>query len=105
MISEAKQEKRKTVTEPVTLRVFDIVGGPLCVSASDGRRLYDKIAPLLRTGTPVVLSFKQVDVLIPAFLNAAVGQLYRKLSKNRKLLSVRNKEHEMAVDSFIKGKE
>lgn len=89
MISEAKQEKSKTVTEPVTLSVFDIVGGPLCVSASDGRCLYDKIAPLLRTGTPVVLSFKQVDVLIPAFLNAAVGQLYGKLSKNRKLLSVR----------------
>ena len=79
------------MTEPITIRVFDIIGGPLAVSTSDGQRLYDKIAPLLKAGTPVVLSFKQVDVLIPAFLNAAIGQLHDKLSKDRisELLSVR----------------
>ncbi len=77
------------MTEPITLRVFDIIGGPLCVSASDGRRLYDKIAPLLKGGTPIVLSFNQVEILVPAFLNAAVGQLYGKLSRDRELLSVR----------------
>ena len=80
------------MTEPVTLRVFDTIGGPLCVSVSDGKRLYDKIAPLLKAGTPIVLSFKQVDVLVPAFLNAAVGQLYGRLSEDRvrEFLSVRD---------------
>ena len=72
--------------------MFDVIGGPLCVSVSDGQRLHDKIAPVLKAGRPVVLSFEGVDILIPAFLNAAVGQLYGELSKNRirELLSVRD---------------
>ena len=80
------------MTEPIIVRVFDIIGGPLALCTSDGQRLYDKIAPLLTTGAPVVLSFKRVNVLIPAFLNAAVGQLYGKMSENRirELLSVRD---------------
>ena len=70
------------MTEPVTLRVFDTIGGPLCVSVSDGKRLYEKIAPLL-----IVLSFKQAPTV-----NAAVGQLYGRLSEDRvrEFLSVRD---------------
>lgn len=71
------------MTEPITVQVFDLIGGPLCVSASDGQRLHDKIAPLLRKETPVVLSFKRVDILISAFLNAAIGQLYGDLPEDR----------------------
>ena len=80
------------MSEPITVQVFDIIGGPLCVSASDGQRLHDKIAPLLEAGTPVVLSFERVDILISAFLNAAIGQLYGELSEERldKLLSFRD---------------
>lgn len=67
------------MTRGITVRVFDIIGGPLCVSTSDGHRLHDKIAPLLRTGTPVVLSFGRIEVYVAAFLDAAVGQLYGEL--------------------------
>lgn len=78
------------MTEPITVRVYDIIGGPLCVSTEDGQRLHDKIAPLLKEGTPVVLSFERVDTLISAFLNAAIGQLYGELPEDRirALLSV-----------------
>jgi len=69
--------------EPITVRVHDIAGGPLCVSAEDGQRLHDKIAPLLKEGTPVVLSFEQVETMISAFLNAAVGQLYGEFPEDR----------------------
>lgn len=65
---------------PVTVSVYDVVGGSLCVSADDGRRLHDKIVPLLRQSTPVVLSFERVELMISAFLNAAIGQLYGELS-------------------------
>lgn len=61
---------------PVTVLVYDLVGGPLCVSADDGQLLHDEIFPLLQRGTPVVLSFERVDTIISAFLNAAIGQLY-----------------------------
>lgn len=81
---------------PVTVRIFDIVGGPLCVSTDDGQRVHDKIVPLLRDGTPVVLSFEQIETLIPAFLNAAIGQLYGEFPEERirELVSVRDMDEE-----------
>lgn len=80
------------MSEPIIVRVFDIVGGPLGVSAEDGQRVHDKIAPLLRDGQKVVLSFEQVETLISAFLNAAIGQLYGEFPEERirELLSVRD---------------
>lgn len=80
------------MSKEVIVRVFDIVGGPLCVSAEDGQRVHDKVAPLLRDGNKVVLSFEQVETLISAFLNAAVGQLYGEFAEDRirELLSVRD---------------
>ena len=80
------------MTQPITVRVYDIVGGPFCVSAEDGQRLHDKIASLLKAGRPVVLSFERIDTLISAFLNAAIGQFYGELPEDRirDLLSVRD---------------
>jgi hypothetical protein len=80
------------MNEPIIVRVFDIVGGPLCVSADDGQTVHDKIAPLLREGRQLVISFAKVDTLISAFLNAAVGQLYGEFPEERirELLSVRD---------------
>ncbi len=71
------------MSEPVVVRVYDIVGGPLCVSAEDGQRLFDKIAPLVEAERPVVLSFMRIETMISAFLNAAVGQLYERFSEDR----------------------
>jgi hypothetical protein len=78
------------MTTPVIVRIFDIVGGPLCVSADDGQRVHDKIVPLLRDGKKILLSFEQVETLISLFLNAAIGQLYGEFSEERirELLSV-----------------
>lgn len=84
------------MTNPVIVRIFDIVGGPLCVSADDGQRVHDKIVPLLRDGKKVVLSFEQVETLISAFLNAAIGQLYGEFPEERirELVSVRDMDDE-----------
>jgi hypothetical protein len=74
----------------VIIRVHEIVGGTLCVSAEDGQRVYDQIAPLLRNGQKVVISFEQVKTMISLFLNAAIGQLYGEFTEERirELLSV-----------------
>jgi hypothetical protein len=84
------------MSKEVIVRVFDIVGGPLCVSAEDGQRVHNKIVPLLREGQKVVLSFEQVETLISAFLNAAVGQLYGEFPEERirELVSVRDMDEE-----------
>ncbi len=88
------------MSKEVIVRVYDIVGGPLCVSAEDGQRVHDKIVPLLREGTKVALSFEQVETLISAFLNAAVGQFYGEFpeARIRGLLTVRDMdEDDMAI--------
>lgn len=72
-----------TMTESVTVPLHDFVGGPLCVTSTDGERLYDRIAPLLRSGTPVRLSFEKVEIVISAFLNASVGRLYGEFSEDQ----------------------
>lgn len=76
--------------EPLIARISSIVGGPLCVSAEDGQRVHDKIAPMLDAGRKVQLSFEGVETMISAFLNAAVGQLYGHMREEqiRELLSV-----------------
>lgn|SRR5574337_842770 len=64
---------------PITIRVADLVG-PICVSTDDGQRIYDTIAPLVRSGQRVTLSFAGVTMSIAAFLNVALGQLYSKFT-------------------------
>jgi hypothetical protein len=78
--------------EPFSIRVLDLIGRPLAVDTADGQRLHDKIAPLLREGRKVVLSFDGINMVITAFLNAAVGQLYGEfpLETVDSLVEVRN---------------
>lgn len=80
------------MNDEIVVRVFDVVGGPLCVSTDDGQTVHDKIAPLLREGRRVAVSFANVDTIISAFLNAAIGQLYGEFPEERirELLSLRD---------------
>ncbi len=41
----------------IVIRVFDVIDSPLAVSSNDGQAVYDKIAPLIRQGRKVRLSF------------------------------------------------
>lgn len=84
---------------PVTIPLTDIVGGPLCVSVEDGQTVFEKIAPLLREGRKVELSFQGVETVISAFLNAAIGQLYGEFTEDqiRNLVSVKD----MAQDDLV----
>jgi len=80
------------MTQEIIVRVFDVVGGSLCVASDDGTLVHDKVAPLLREGNKVAISFAQVDTVISAFLNAAIGQLYGEFKEEqiRERLSVRD---------------
>jgi len=64
-----------TPTPPVRIKVTEVIGSNLCVSAEDGEALYGKLESALGTGRPVELDFSGVDLVISAFLNAAVGRL------------------------------
>jgi len=78
------------MSDAVSIRILDVLGGPLAVSTDDGQSLHDRIAPLLRAGQHVSLSFDGMETTTPTFLNAAVGQLYGEFThaKVRAMLSV-----------------
>ena len=69
------------MTEPISIQVTKLVGGPFAVASADGQLVFNEIYPRLRDGEHVVLSFAGVETIISAFLNAAIGQLYGSLSE------------------------
>jgi hypothetical protein len=84
------------MNDETVIKVIDIVKGPLCVSTEDGQILHDEIAPYIRGGKPITISFIGVTTLISAFLNAAIGQLYGEFpeDKIRQLLKVKGLEQD-----------
>lgn len=66
----------------VQVQVSNFASKGLCISTTSAQFLFDKILPILRNGTRVDLSFEGVEVLISAFLNVAIGQLYGVLSED-----------------------
>lgn len=71
------------MSNPITIRIYDYVGGPFAVSVNDGQRVHDEINAFLQDGKPVVLSFFGIKTIIAAFLYAAVGQLHNEFSETQ----------------------
>ena len=69
--------------ETLRIEVFNIVNSPYCVEADDGQKVYDLIKAALVEGRQVELSFLNVEILTTAFLNTAVGQLYRDFTEEQ----------------------
>jgi STAS-like domain of unknown function (DUF4325) len=84
------------MTKPVAIQVRDFTGCPFAVSVEDGGRVHDAIAPALKEGTAVVLSFAGIETVIGAFLGAAIGRLHAEMASEDvdALLSIRCLEEE-----------
>lgn len=61
--------------------VYQIVGSDICVEAEDGKKVYDVICEFLKQKKKLVLSFLNVTMLTSAFLNTAIGLLYKDFSE------------------------
>ncbi len=92
---------------PITIQVREFTGCPFAVSAEDGQRLHDPVAPALKDGKPVVVSFAGIETAIAAFLGAAVGQLYGEFPEDRieGLLSIRDlpPEYELQLGRVVRN--
>ena len=73
----------------IKISVYEVVGGHLCVSSSDGQKVYERLAAVLEANRVVSLSFLNVEILTSAFLNAAIGQLYGKFSSEKIRASIK----------------
>jgi len=80
------------MNEVTTIRIFEIVGNGLCVASDDGQKVHNQVAITLREGRKVSLSFHNVESLTPAFLNAAIGQLYGEFSEEKIRASISVKD-------------
>ncbi|GAB5540085.1 MAG: STAS-like domain-containing protein [Salibacteraceae bacterium] len=60
----------------VKISLSSIVGGGICVAASDGQKVHRAIYDVIQRGDRAEISFFGITRMTTAFLNAAVGQLY-----------------------------
>lgn len=64
------------MSEDLTLSAFEIVGSPLAVASDDGQKVFERVSSAIKEGKSVSLSFRNIQSITSAFLNAAIGQLY-----------------------------
>ena len=77
------------MAEEIKISVYEIVGSHVCVSTTDGKRVYERLEPVLEANRKVSLSFRNVEFLTPAFLDAAIGQLYGKFDSAKIRASIK----------------
>lgn len=63
--------------DEIVIHVFNIVGNSFCVESADGEKVYALIAKAMKEGKKVKISFQNVEMLTSAFLNTAIGQVYK----------------------------
>ena len=66
--------------EKIIIRIFDEVSGDAAISVDDGDKIFKKIDAAITNRLEVVLDFQNINLIITAFLNACIGQLYSKYS-------------------------
>jgi len=71
------------MNEPIRISIADLIGKPRAISAADGETVFKEIYPHLKSGTPIALSFAGIRMVITAFLNAAIGKLYRDFTEEQ----------------------
>ena len=59
------------------INIVNVVGDSFCIEAEDGKKVFELIKKVLTEKRKVTLSFLNVEMLTTAFLNTAIGQLYR----------------------------
>ncbi|MBE7446150.1 MAG: STAS-like domain-containing protein [Planctomycetia bacterium] len=85
--------------EILTISVFNTVGNSFCVEADDGQKVYELIKKALQENRKVKTSFQNVEMLTSAFLNTAIGRLYKDFTEEeiKSSLSVDNLANEDAA--------
>jgi len=68
--------------EETKINIINVVGNAFCVEADDGQKVFELIVKAFRENKKVVLSFLNVQMLTTAFLNTAIGQLYKDFSED-----------------------
>ena len=63
--------------ENITIKIVNTIGDVYGVEAEDGQKVFKLITKAFSEKKKVTLSFQNIEMLTTAFLNTAVGQLYK----------------------------
>lgn len=61
----------------ITIKIVNTIGDVYAVDAEDGQNVFNLIVKAFDEKKSVILSFQNIELLTTAFLNTAVGQLYK----------------------------
>ena len=78
------------MSNKINISIFDIVKEDFCALPGQGNSVFEVLDENIRQNKHVTISFKNINLVTPTFLNVAIGQLYGKhdWDKLKKLLSV-----------------
>jgi len=74
---------KNTEIDKVKIVITEVIDSEFCVASDDGQMLHNKIADVFEENRNVELSFRGIERLTTAFLNAAIGQLYNEFSEEK----------------------
>lgn len=80
----------------ININIFNLVGNSFCVNSDDGNKVFYYIKQALEDKKKINLDFVNVSLLTSAFLNSAIGQLYRDFKDDsiKNLLQITNLSNE-----------
>lgn len=84
--------------ESTTINIVNTIGDVYGVEAEDGQKVYELVKKAIDGGHKVILSFLNIEMLTTAFLNTAIGQLYKDYSEEQVKL------HLQVIDISDSGK-
>ncbi|SDI47938.1 protein of unknown function [Chryseobacterium taeanense] len=96
----------------IHLKVKDVIGTNLAVSTENGEKVYKEIEKNLNQGETVILDFYDISLIITAFLNAAIGSLFRDqkyttkfLNENVLLKNIDSSDTQLFIEVINRAKE
>jgi len=67
----------------IKISVTNITGDVFAVEAEEGQKIFEAIHKALSNNFKVVISFLNIKIITTAFLNTAIGQLYKDFSEEK----------------------
>ena len=68
--------------ETTIIKIVNTIGDVYGVEAEDGQKVFDLIIKAFSDNKKVTLSFQNIEMLTTAFLNTAVGRLYKNYNED-----------------------
>jgi hypothetical protein len=63
--------------ETINISIVNLVGSSFCTDVEDGEKIYTFIKKAMEEKKKIKISFLNIELMTTAFLNTAIGQLYK----------------------------